>query len=58
MCEHRGDAVMSVKKSNRAAALFHRVLEGQYIIKNLVLISAGIVVGATVRGGGMRAEPR
>ena len=41
MCEHRGDAVMSVKKSNRAAALFHRVLEGQYIIKNVVLISAG-----------------
>jgi uncharacterized membrane protein YphA (DoxX/SURF4 family) len=26
-------------------------LEGQYIIKNLVLISAGIVIGATVRGG-------
>ncbi len=26
-------------------------LEGQYIIKNFVLISAGIVVGATVRGG-------
>lgn len=26
-------------------------LEGQYIIKNLVLISAGIVLGATVRGG-------
>jgi uncharacterized membrane protein YkgB len=26
-------------------------LEGQYIIKNLVLISAAIVVGATVRGG-------
>ena len=25
-------------------------LEGQYIIKNLVLASAGIVVGATVRG--------
>ncbi|MDQ6779599.1 MAG: DoxX family membrane protein [Candidatus Eremiobacteraeota bacterium] len=25
-------------------------LEGQYIIKNLVLISAGIVIGATVRG--------
>jgi uncharacterized membrane protein YkgB len=32
-------------------------LEGQYIIKNLVLISAGIVVGATVRGGGMVEEP-
>ena len=28
-------------------------LEGQYIIKNLVLISAGLAVGATVRGGGM-----
>ena len=26
-------------------------LEGQYIIKNLVLISAGIVLGACVRGG-------
>lgn len=30
---------------------FAPTLEGQYIIKNLVLISAGIVVGATVRGG-------
>lgn len=26
-------------------------LEGQYIIKNLVIISAGIVLGGTVRGG-------
>ncbi len=26
-------------------------LEGQYIIKNFVVISAGIVLGATVRGG-------
>jgi uncharacterized membrane protein YphA (DoxX/SURF4 family) len=26
-------------------------MEGQYIIKNLVLISAGLVVGATIRGG-------
>ncbi len=32
-------------------------LEGQYIIKNLVLISAGIVLGATVRGGRLVAEP-
>lgn len=32
-------------------------LEGQYIIKNIVLISAGIVVGATVRGGGIVADP-
>jgi predicted permease len=33
-------------------------LEGQYIIKNLVLLGAGIVVGATVRGGNIIAEPR
>ena len=32
-------------------------LEGQYIIKNIVLIAAAIVVGATVRGGGMVASP-
>ncbi|PJF20718.1 MAG: hypothetical protein CUN56_14750 [Phototrophicales bacterium] len=32
-------------------------LEGQYIIKNLVLISAGIVIGATVRGGNLVADP-
>jgi uncharacterized membrane protein YkgB len=31
-------------------------LEGQYIIKNLVLIAAAMVVGATVRGGGLVAE--
>jgi uncharacterized membrane protein YphA (DoxX/SURF4 family) len=32
-------------------------LEGQYIIKNIVLISAGIVIGATARGGRMVADP-
>lgn len=32
-------------------------LEGQYIIKNVVLISAGLVLGATVRGGRLTAEP-
>jgi len=32
-------------------------LEGQYIIKNVVLIAAGIVVGATVRGGRVVADP-
>ena len=31
-------------------------LEGQYIIKNIVLISAGLVIGATVRGGKLVAE--
>jgi uncharacterized membrane protein YphA (DoxX/SURF4 family) len=33
-------------------------LEGQYIIKNIVLISAALVVGATVRGGRLSAEPK
>lgn len=31
-------------------------LEGQYIVKNIVLISAGIVLGATVRGGKLYPE--
>ena len=31
-------------------------LEGQYIIKNLVLVSAGIVIGATARGGQLTSE--
>ena len=36
---------------------FAPTLEGQYIIKNLVLVSAGIVIGATVRGGRIVADP-
>lgn len=32
-------------------------LEGQYILKNIVLASAGLVVGATARGGGLSAHP-
>ena len=32
-------------------------LEGQYIIKNLVLVSAALVIGATVRGGHLLAVP-
>jgi uncharacterized membrane protein YphA (DoxX/SURF4 family) len=32
-------------------------LEGQYIIKNVVLVSAALVIGATVRGGNMVADP-
>ncbi|MGB5529376.1 MAG: DoxX family protein [Ignavibacteriaceae bacterium] len=31
-------------------------LEGQYIVKNLVLIGAGLVIGATVRGGKIKSE--
>lgn len=30
---------------------FVPTLEGQYIIKNLVLVSASLVIGATTRGG-------
>jgi uncharacterized membrane protein YphA (DoxX/SURF4 family) len=33
-------------------------LEGQYIIKNLVLIGAGLVIGSTVRGGQIVPEPQ
>lgn len=32
-------------------------LEGQYIVKNLVIISASLVIGATVRGGDVVPEP-
>jgi uncharacterized membrane protein YkgB len=35
---------------------FAPTLEGQYIIKNLVLISAALVIGATVRGGALVAD--
>ncbi len=44
------------------AEVFTRVpyaptLEGQYIIKNIVLVSAGLVLGATVRGGAVVSDP-
>jgi uncharacterized membrane protein YphA (DoxX/SURF4 family) len=32
-------------------------LEGQYILKNMVLISAGLVIGSTVRGGKVVSDP-
>jgi uncharacterized membrane protein YkgB len=32
-------------------------LEGQYIIKNAVLIAGAVILGATVRGGGLVSEP-
>lgn len=35
---------------------FVLTLEGQYIVKNVVLIAAAFVVGATVRGGGLAPE--
>jgi len=36
---------------------FVMTLEGQYIMKNAVLISAGFVIGATVRGGRLIENP-
>ncbi len=33
-------------------------LEGQYIVKNLVLIGAGLVLAGTVRGGRLDPEPQ
>ena len=36
---------------------FVLTLEGQYIMKNAVLISAGLVIGATVRGGRLVEDP-
>jgi uncharacterized membrane protein YphA (DoxX/SURF4 family) len=33
-------------------------LEGQYIIKNIVLVAAGLVIGATVRGGYLESNTR
>jgi hypothetical protein len=32
-------------------------LEGQYIVKNLALIGAALVLGGTVRGGRLDPEP-
>ncbi len=31
-------------------------LEGQYVFKDIILISAGLVIGASHRGGGLSAE--
>lgn len=39
-------------------APFVLTLEGQYIVKNLVLVSAAIVIGATVRGGHLATQPK
>lgn len=36
---------------------FAPTLEGQYIIKNIVLVSAAALLGATVRGGLLIADP-
>ncbi len=40
------------------AGFYAPTLEGQYIIKNLVLIGAGLVIGATLRGGRIVPNPQ
>jgi uncharacterized membrane protein YphA (DoxX/SURF4 family) len=40
-----------------AAFPYAPTLEGQYIIKNVVLVAAGLVIGSTVRGGRLVPEP-
>lgn len=37
---------------------FAPTLEGQYIIKNVVIVSAALVIGATVRGGAVVDDPK
>ncbi|HZX64865.1 MAG TPA: hypothetical protein VFE76_05700, partial [Myxococcales bacterium] len=37
---------------------FEPTMEGQYILNNLVLMSAAIVIGGTLRGGSVVAESR
>lgn len=37
---------------------FALTLEGQYIVKNLIIISAALVIGSTVRGDGLSNEGR
>ena len=36
---------------------FSLTMEGQYIVKNVVVIAAALVIGATVRGGELKPEP-
>lgn len=38
--------------------LYAPTLEGQYIIKNCVLLGAALVLGATLRGGALIADPQ
>jgi uncharacterized membrane protein YphA (DoxX/SURF4 family) len=37
---------------------FAPTLEGQYIIKNIIIVSAALVLGATVRGGAVVDDPK
>jgi len=37
--------------------LFVPTLEGQYILKNIVVVSAALTIGATVRGGRLIEDP-
>ncbi len=44
-------------KETFTTSIFFPTLLGQYIIKNLVLFSSGIVIGATAKGGKLIANP-
>ena len=37
---------------------FVPTLEGQYILKNIVFVTAALTIGATVRGGGLVDDPK
>lgn len=37
---------------------FAPTLEGQYILKNMIILSAALVIGATVRGGTVVEDPQ
>lgn len=36
---------------------FQWTLEGQYVFKDIILVAAALVIGATVRGGGLTSDP-
>lgn len=40
-----------------SAVPYAPTLEGQYIFKNMIIISAGLVIGATVRGASLAERP-
>ena len=50
---------MTASEANCPHALvpFFPTLVGQYIIKDIVLISTGLVLGGTARGGQLIADP-
>ncbi len=54
-----GTLLVTVVAADRVFQVFPFVLtfEGQYLATSLIVLSAGLVVAATVRGGGQTSEP-